>query len=93
MSSLRKDSIYFSQAVHDGTEIKDITGKSMKAIDVFSICIEHLKENLLTEINKRFVVDVSRRDVHYVLTVPGIWGHAAKMFMRKAAAQVRFKMF
>ena len=73
--------------------MNDITGKVMKALDVFSICIMHLKENLLTEMNKRFAVDVSEKDVHYVLTVPGIWGNAAKMFMRKAAAQVRSKMF
>lgn len=65
----------------------------MKALDVFSICIMHLKENLLTKMNKRFAVDVSEKDVQYVLTVPGIWGNAAKMFMRKAAAQVRSKMF
>ena len=72
--------------------MKDITGKVMNAMDVFAICIEHLKENLLSEMNKRFAVDVSMKDVHYVLTVPGIWGDAAKMFMQKAAAQVRFKM-
>ena len=72
--------------------MNDITGKVMKALDVFSICINYLKENLLTEMNKRFAVDVSEKDVHYVLTVPGIWGNAAKMFMAKAAAQVRFKI-
>ena len=79
--------------MHDETEMNDITGKVMKALDVFSICINYLKENLLTEINKRFAVDVSGKDVHYVLTVPGIWGNAAEMFMRKAAAQVRSKVF
>nr|XP_022286221.1 heat shock 70 kDa protein 12A-like isoform X3 [Crassostrea virginica]XP_022286222.1 heat shock 70 kDa protein 12A-like isoform X3 [Crassostrea virginica] len=79
--------LYENEAVHDETEMNDITGKVMKALDVFSICIMHLKENLLTKMNKRFAVDVSEKDVQYVLTVPGIWGNAAKMFMRKAAAQ------
>ena len=83
----------FSQAVQHETEMNDITGKVMRALDVFSICIKHLKENLLTEMNKRCAFDVSGKDVHYVLTVPGIWGNAAKMFMRKAAAQVRSKCF
>ena len=72
--------------------MKDITGKVMNAMDVFSICIEHLKDNLLTEMKKRFIFDVSIKDIHYVLTVPGIWRNAAKMFMEKAAAQVSFKM-
>ena len=75
------------------TKIKDITGKVMKAMEVFSICIRHLKKQLLSEMNKRFANEVSEKDIHYVLTVPGIWKDAARRFMRKAATQVRFKIF
>lgn len=63
----------------------------MKAMDVFSICIQYLKENLLTEINKSVAVDILEKNVHYVLTVPGIWGTAAQIFMKNAAVQVRIK--
>lgn len=62
----------------------------MRAMDVFSIAIRHLKTNMLEEINKRVASNIYDKDVEFILTVPAIWGDAAKMFMREAAVQVSF---
>ncbi|CAG2224041.1 unnamed protein product [Mytilus edulis] len=68
-------------------DIKDITGKKMKAIKVFSASIRYLKEHLLDALHKSFVRDsnISNTDIHWVLTVPAIWEMKAKQFMRDAA--------
>ena len=60
----------------------------MKAMDVFSISIKHLKDNILEEINKRTASDIYLSDIDFILTVPAIWGDSAKMFMREAAVRV-----
>lgn len=57
-------------------------------MDVFSICIKHLKDSMLEEMNKKVASDIFLTDIDFVLTVPAIWGDAAKMFMREAAVQV-----
>ncbi|CAG2200677.1 unnamed protein product [Mytilus edulis] len=67
--------------------IKDITGKQMKAIQVFSAAISYLKDHLLKTLQKSFQTDsnISYKDIHWVLTVPAIWEMRAKQFMRDAA--------
>lgn len=45
---------------------------------------------MLIEMNKRVVSPIKEDDVDFVLTVPAIWGDAAKMFMREAAVKVSF---
>ncbi|XP_071125472.1 heat shock 70 kDa protein 12A-like [Mytilus edulis] len=67
--------------------IKDITGKQMKAIQVFSAAICYLKDHLLKTLQKSFHTDsnISNTDIHWVLTVPAIWEMRAKQFMRDAA--------
>lgn len=62
----------------------------MKAIDIFAFAIKYLKDQaigkLITSLKK-----VETKDIHYVLTVPAIWDDQSKIFMRKAAEQVRNK--
>ena len=65
----------------------------MKAMEVFSICIKHLKDGLLEEINKKLTSDIMISDIDFVITVPAIWGDAAKMFMREAAVKVSLFIF
>lgn len=57
-------------------------------MDIFSISIKHLKDSMLNEIDKRVASTILETDIDFVLTVPAIWGDAAKMFMREAAIQV-----
>ena len=80
--------LFFFQTLHRDSEIKDISNKKMRAMDVFSICIKHLKDSMLEEMEKTKTFDISEKDVDFILTVPAIWGDAAKMFMREAAVKV-----
>ena len=57
-------------------------------MDIFSISIKYLKDSMLNELNKRVTTTILATDIDFVLTVPAIWGDAAKMFMREAAIQV-----
>ncbi|OPL32931.1 hypothetical protein AM593_03476, partial [Mytilus galloprovincialis] len=64
--------------------IKDISGKEMKAVDVFAACIEHLKNATFTRA-KEGISNLEEEDIHWVLTVPAIWTEAARQFMIEAA--------
>lgn len=69
--------------------IKAANGKSMKALKVFTEALRFLKYDALETINsnargKKFIPS----DFTWVLTVPAIWDHSAKQFMREAAIQV-----
>lgn len=69
-------------------EIEDISGKPMKALDIFAISMIHIKEALLHEMNYRCASDIWLDDIEFVLTVPAIWGDTGKLFMQEAAVQV-----
>ncbi|XP_043988304.1 heat shock 70 kDa protein 12A-like [Gambusia affinis] len=69
-------------------KIKATNGKEMKALQVFAEALKCLKEDALSYIaqhtaGKKFTAS----DFTWVLTVPAIWDHSAKEFMREAATQ------
>ncbi|XP_035994603.1 heat shock 70 kDa protein 12A-like [Fundulus heteroclitus] len=68
-------------------KIKAANGKSMNALKVFTEALRFLKEDALKTISniteKKFIAS----DFTWVLTVPAIWDHSAKQFMREAATQ------
>ena len=65
-------------------------GKSLKALDVFSHSMRHLKDTALGVFRESTGDDeFSVTDIKWVLTVPAIWSDAAKQFMREAAYKVR----
>lgn len=68
--------------------IEDITGKPMKALDVFSLCIKALKTHLETEL-KKHLLGIESSDIRWVLTVPAMWSENAKQFMRRSAEKVK----
>lgn len=71
--------------------MEDETGKSMKALDVFSSAIQYLKnhlQNLLIEQGMKDREEVMEK-VRWVLTVPAIWTDPAKEFMMEAAIKVK----
>ena len=70
-------------------EIEDITGKPMKALDLFSISINHMKQSLLKKINEKVAINICDNQIDFVLTVPAILGDSGKLFMQEAAIQVR----
>ena len=59
----------------------------MKALTVFSHAIKYLKDHLLESLENRGSI-VEKEEILWVLTVPAIWDHTAKLFMRKAAEKV-----
>ncbi|KAK3577080.1 hypothetical protein CHS0354_037109 [Potamilus streckersoni] len=68
--------------------IKDLNGKKLCALDVFSAAILYLKQHLLDFLNSREKhVHVTLEDIHWVLTVPAIWNDSSKQFMREAASK------
>ncbi|XP_062566605.1 heat shock 70 kDa protein 12A-like [Saccostrea cucullata] len=64
--------------------LKDISGKNMPALLVFSLAVRYLKEELLSTLTKRGT-GVSLGDIKFILTVPAIWSDSSKQFMREAA--------
>ena len=61
----------------------------MAAINVFSGVIRFLMDHLISSINRRNNQNnLKDTSVRWVLTVPAIWNHAAKVFMRNAAELV-----
>lgn len=81
------------QNLHRESTIEDITGKPMKALDIFSISLKHLKDLMLETMNKNIASDIiSKENIDFVLTVPAIWGDGAKLFMREAAIKVKISV-
>ena len=76
-----------SQDVHRSTTIPDERGKHMPALGVFAEAIGYLKRHVMKSCDERGF-GLSEREIKWVLTVPAIWGDAAKQFMRTAAEQV-----
>lgn len=63
--------------------IEDIHGKTIEAIDVFSLSIKALKDHLMKTVTDK--IDIHETEIKWVLTVPTIWSSKAKEFMRKSA--------
>ena len=70
------------------TCIEDITGKSMKAMSIFSMAIRYLKAHLMDTLGNQ-TMGIKETDIQYVITVPSIWDDNAKQFMREAAVEVK----
>nr|XP_022310846.1 heat shock 70 kDa protein 12A-like isoform X2 [Crassostrea virginica] len=68
------------------SNIHDVSGKTLPAMEVFSLSIKYLKDHCLKTICDRGFLR-SPKDVKFVLTVPAIWNDRSKHFMRAAAVQ------
>jgi len=67
--------------------LEDITGKTLSAVDVFTLSIKALVDHLLCMLKKPGKI-VHNDEVEWILTVPAIWTDAAKQFMRTSAEKV-----
>ncbi|XP_062582494.1 heat shock 70 kDa protein 12A-like [Saccostrea cucullata] len=77
-----------TQRVHRETMCKDENDREMEAMPIFTLSIKYLKDHLMKEIEKRFLVEeITLDDINFILTVPAIWDDSAKMFMREAAVK------
>lgn len=69
------------------TMIKDDNGKEMPALEIISLVIECLKDQLLETLKSKGT-GVVNDNIHWVLTVQSIWTEPVKQFMREAAEKV-----
>ncbi|XP_053397351.1 heat shock 70 kDa protein 12A-like [Mercenaria mercenaria] len=67
--------------------LEDEMGRSLPAIDVFSLSIQYLLKDMMKVVNSRLSGNVTQSDIRWLLTVPAIWTDGAKQFMREAAVQ------
>lgn len=76
--------LHNNEGLNRSSKVKDINGKAMPAMEIFSMAIRFLRDHLLTALNKQ-TVGLNEKDIQYVVTVPAIWNDNAKQFMREAA--------
>lgn len=78
----------YGKKIHRGLLMKSKTGKSMRALKVFSESLRFMKDHALERIGqhtsgKKFIAS----DATWVLIMPAIWGASAKQFMKEAAKE------
>nr|XP_034301175.1 uncharacterized protein LOC117681324 isoform X4 [Crassostrea gigas] len=66
--------------------IEDHQHNPIKALDVFSLSIQYLKDECFELFQKKHI-NIPNDEILWILTVPAIWDQSAKEFMRKAAEQ------
>lgn len=64
--------------------INTVDGKEMVALDVFLAAIKFLSGHLLNTIERQ-MMEVTKTDIQWVLTIPAFWDDVAKQIMREAA--------
>ncbi|XP_053376516.1 heat shock 70 kDa protein 12B-like [Mercenaria mercenaria] len=64
--------------------LKDERGRILPGIDVFSLAIKFLVDDMHRVVKDKIAGAIKRSEVHWVITVPAIWTDSAKQFMRKA---------
>lgn len=79
-----KMQLYKSKELKSNMVIKEMGGKTMKAMVVFAFCIEYIKDKVLEKLSPA-INGLNEDDVHWVLTVPAIWNDQARQFMIAAS--------
>lgn len=76
------------QNVKRETKVIAANGKSVSALDVFSLALRYLSKLVIAELSDQGQ-EITPEKVRWVLTVPAIWSQAAKQLMREAAYKVK----
>ncbi|XP_071124712.1 heat shock 70 kDa protein 12A-like [Mytilus edulis] len=79
-----KMQLYKSKELKSNMVIKEMGGKTMKAMVVFAFCIEYIKDKVMERLSQA-INGLDEDDVHWVLTVPAIWNDQARQFMIAAS--------
>uniref|UniRef100_A0A3Q2Q6Y9 Heat shock 70 kDa protein 12A n=1 Tax=Fundulus heteroclitus TaxID=8078 RepID=A0A3Q2Q6Y9_FUNHE len=80
--------LLYGRTITSNRKIKAANGKEMKALKVFAEALRFLKEDALKTIEQNTGGNkFTESDFTWVLTIPAIWDHSAKQFMRKAATE------
>ena len=67
--------------------LKDKTGKTCSAVEVFTLSIKAFVDRLMKELKRG---RIKHDEVLWVLTVPSVWTDSAKQLIRESAEKVRF---
>jgi hypothetical protein len=66
-----------------------VSGKEYPAKHIFTLSIKALVDHFKEKIDmKKVGLELIENDIKWVLTVPAIWGDAAKKYMRQCAIEV-----
>ncbi|XP_052218391.1 heat shock 70 kDa protein 12B-like [Dreissena polymorpha] len=80
--------VLHSQQISRSTTVEDLEGKTFPAKPIFTMSLKYLQKHLLDALSLR-TIGTRETDIRYIITVPAIWGIAAKQFMREAAIEVQ----
>lgn len=69
------------------TKVLAANGESFLAVDLFGMALHYLSQRVLAELADQGS-EVTPLKVRWVVTVPAIWSHSAKQFIREAAYKV-----
>lgn len=78
----------YNQQISENVLIDDGLGKSLSAIEVFSLAINYLAKSMRELLDTLMKKVLLKSDIQWVLTVPAIWSEVAKQFKREAAEDV-----
>uniref|UniRef100_A0A8C7DZA8 Heat shock protein 12B n=1 Tax=Oncorhynchus kisutch TaxID=8019 RepID=A0A8C7DZA8_ONCKI len=67
------------------TELEAVSGRKVRAIDVFSHALRFFRVHALKEVKDQSSSLLEGDEVRWVITVPAVWRQPAKQFMREAA--------
>ncbi|XP_052002685.1 heat shock 70 kDa protein 12B-like [Xyrauchen texanus] len=67
------------------TELESVSGRRIRAIEVFAHALRFFREHALKEVKDQSSSVLESNEVRWVITVPAVWRQPAKQFMREAA--------
>ncbi|XP_052218752.1 heat shock 70 kDa protein 12B-like isoform X3 [Dreissena polymorpha] len=78
--------VLHSQQIWRSATVEDLEGKTFPAKPLFTMSLKYLQQHLLDALSMS-KIGTRETDIRYIITVPAIWGIAAKQFMREAAIE------
>ncbi|XP_042887588.1 uncharacterized protein LOC122263281 isoform X2 [Penaeus japonicus] len=82
-----KMSLHADLTLSRDTMLEAANGRKVPALQIFGHALRYFRDHALRELSDQAGVTVLEEDVRWVITVPAIWSHPAKQFMRTAAYQ------
>ncbi|XP_068612270.1 heat shock 70 kDa protein 12B [Brachionichthys hirsutus] len=67
------------------TELGAVSGRRVRAIEVFAHALRFFREHALKEVKDQSSSVLEGEEIRWVITVPAVWRQPAKQFMREAA--------
>ncbi|KAH3690945.1 heat shock 70 kDa protein 12B-like [Dreissena polymorpha] len=78
--------VLHNQRISRSATVEDLEGKTFPAKQIFTMSLKYLRKHLLDALSLH-TIGTRETDIRYIITVPAIWGIAAKQFMREAAVE------